>query len=211
MEPITNFETQNSIVKNPRKKIFKIILLVSIILIIAGITIPFTIKKIKIAALNAEIKNSRPADNSISQEEYNKWTIFNNPEMKYTLRYPQNWTLEKISSEQVFLYSQSRFEMKSKSSIQIASNIKITIYKSFSELPNNSETNLNLESWVKFQEETIPAKKIIINDQTGYEITYSYPTRIIYIQKGDLIYSIFDSSAGQNAIQQQIINSLEFN
>jgi len=189
---------------------FNLIQKISIFLIIISIGIFIFISfKNKLFSSQKQSTNIQTSD-SISQQEYSTWKIFNNSEMKYSLKYPQDWILDQKSSTEIYLYSPSRFQIKSTKANPIASNIFIKIYNSTSDLPENSK-NLDLNNWIKLQSSEENIKNITLNGVVGYEILTSYPTRIIFLQKDSLIYSIFDSSADNSSIQKQIINSLEFN
>lgn len=190
---------------------FNLIQIIFILLIAIGvIIIIFFSAKIQSSFSKKNIITNNTNNNSISQEEYSQWNVFNNSEMKYLLKYPQDWVLEKTSPSEIYLYSSSRFKLKSTNTNPIGSNIYLKIYNSISELPDNSK-NLNLSDWIKFQDIEENIKEITINGIAGYEIFSENSNRIIFFQKENLVYSIFDSSAGKSYLQQQIISSLEFN
>jgi hypothetical protein len=144
---------------------------------------------------------------SISQEEYKKWNTYTNSEMKYSFKYPQDWVVKEISANETSLYSKSRATLRDESPNPVRTNITIKIYASTAELPSNPN-GINLSEWVDAGKENNKVNKIVIDGINAYETIYSYPTRIIYVQKGNLIYSIFDDSTGKNIVQQQIVNSL---
>ncbi|MDD4784953.1 MAG: PsbP-related protein [Candidatus Shapirobacteria bacterium] len=196
---------------NRLKRKFRLIKLISffLILVALAVLIFFAPKIIKKSVPSKEVIN--PANNeSISQEEYNQWKIFSDLELKYSIKYPQDWIVEKNLPTEISFYSPSRLKIKEENSNPISPNIKLTIYQPFSDFPSNPK-KLNLEDWINLQNSEDIFKKININGLDAYETITSYPIRIIFLQKGDSVYNIFDSSAGNSVIQQQIVNSLEFN
>lgn len=194
----------------PKRKI-RLIKLISffLILVALAVLIFFVPKIVKKPVPSKEVANLVNIE-SISQEEYSQWKVFSDLELKYSIKYPQDWMVEKNSPTEISFYSPSRLKIKEENSNPISPNIKLTIHKPFSDFPSNPK-KLNLEDWINLQNSEDIFKKININGLDAYETITSYPTRIIFLQKGDSVYNIFDSSAGNSVIQQQIINSLEFN
>jgi len=191
---------------------FNFITIASIVLIVIGVAVLVFISN-KVGLFLPKRKPVAivpPINQVISAEEYAKWKNYTNSEMKYSLKYPEDWVLEENSTSQLSLYSQSRFKIKSESEVPIQTNITVKIFSSLADLPNNLEKNLDLENWVKEQAGSSPVSKIMVDGSVGYEIILPYPTRVIYSQKDNLIYSIFDSSAGQSAAQKQIVDSFKF-
>lgn len=181
----------------------------SLIILVLITIIFFGLKAIKKSALQKELIN-QDQNESISPEEYGQWKIFSDLELKYSLKYPQDWTIEKKSPTEINFYSPSRLKIKQENPNSIVPSIRLTIFHSFSD-PTLNPKKLNLEDWVKLQNAEDNIKKININGLDAYEITNSDSARSVFLQRGEALYSIFDSSSGANIVQQQIINSFESN
>lgn len=187
----------------PNKKKFSLFLIIFIV--VAFLVFYFFNNK------KSNLPQSQPIDGAfITQEEYQQWQNFENQENKFSFKYPSDWILETVSSSEIKLYSLGRNKIKQETEESVSSNLTIKTYNSLSELPNNLNS-LSLGEWVKTEVAGAKLSLSTIANIEAYELLYDYPSKIFYFSNNRLIYSIFDDSAGENNINNQIIKSFKFN
>ena len=149
--------------------------------------------------------------------------IYSNHNLRYSIEYPVDWTLDDqyIDDGTLFLFSEQR-----KNDIDVGKmirtfNIFVKVYKSSIELPTN-DRRLNFEDWIKQEVDSNFIKKkesIVIDGVSGYQVIFSSDGDFysIYIQKGSQIYEIGTGDPVKSMetykpteTEQKIINSFKF-
>ncbi|MDD5040316.1 MAG: Ig-like domain-containing protein [Patescibacteria group bacterium] len=147
------------------------------------------------------------------------WETYTNDTLRYSIKYPSNWivNLDYINDGSLYILSPDRQERMNAKQIVRIFDVMVKVYKSASELPNNSTERLSFEDWinqktlgycVEFQP-TI----IMVDNVQGFQggCLGESETYIIFLQNQGYIYSIeTGDTASPTPTEQGIINTFKF-
>ncbi len=146
------------------------------------------------------------------------WQTYENGELNYSIKYPSDWNLdtEYISQGSLYILSKERQQKLDAGEIVRVFDVLVEVYKSSSELPNNSIELLSFENWIEQEADTYgftDRKSITLDGIQGYQGIGSGhgSLYLIFIQNGDYIYQLeTGDTASPTDTEDRIINSINF-
>ena len=147
------------------------------------------------------------------------WLTYENEEYGYSIKYPSDWLFnsEFIDNGDLYILTPERQAKMDAGKMVRIFDVLVKVYRSISELPNNSKKQLSFDDWIN--QKTLDycfnfdPTMITIDNKQGYQgkcsgesVTYH-----AYIQNKGYVYSLATGdTATPDSTEQAIINSFLF-